>query len=96
MVEQHSFGSDGCMKILARFRGDHPDRFFCDARLGSFLDSPTGLREICSYPSESPSIKLDYILLFTRDSRVGLGSEELLSLCSSNHRPLAAELQWTD
>ena len=108
MVEGNSFASDGCMELLARFRDQHGDRFQCDARLGGFLDEPLApptpelepasqppsLSEICTYPAHAPSLKLDYIMLYSRDPGVTLASEEILPLCSSNHRAVAAEVSF--
>ncbi len=114
MVEGKSFGGDACMELLARFRDQHAGRFHCDARLGSFIDEPAGLRlapptpglepalqppslrEICTYPADAPSLKLDYILLYSRDPSVTLGNEELLPLCTSNHRAVAAEVRFAE
>jgi len=92
MVEGGFFASDGCMDLLRRFRDQHPDDFQCDARLAATLDGPGGVREICTYPAEKASIKLDYILLVSRDGGVSLGPERILDLCTSNHRPVRAEL----
>ena len=94
MLEPRHFRTDECMRILERFqrRG-----MVADSRLGSFLDSPPTVSEICNYPtppsSQPLTVKLDYLLLFPGTSNIELGSETVLPSAGSNHAPVAATLK---
>lgn len=73
------FETDHCFEVFDRHRG----RFQWDERIVS--DDPS---KVCSYPSDGPTIKLDYVLLFSDSATLGPDSV-LPAIGNSNHLPVA-------
>ncbi len=83
MREPGHFATDRCQSILRESRAQTDPR----------LTDPARVREICSYPSSAPDIKLDYIYLFP-DANTRLGPETVLEpIGASNHRAVVATLE---
>lgn len=92
MVEGHYFGKDQCMEQLARCLRESGMQV--DPRLGDFSEQATTAQAVCTYPSEQPSIKLDYCLAFSKNVDIKISSEQVIDSRISNHRPTSITLDW--
>ena len=93
MIARDNLATDGCMRRLARLARE-AEHFCFDTRLGTFVDSPAELLQICSFPAHTPTTKLDYVFLLSKDRSLRLGAEEIPEIYCSNHRPVATSLTW--
>lgn len=94
MVEEHYFGADACMDILARHHEENADRMHIDARLGAFRGEAPCIAEVCTYPSQAESIKLDYCIGFSDEPGFALSAERILSAPFSNHSACSVVVSW--
>lgn len=90
MVEPEHFATDRCMQLLAEHAAELGDRMRWDSRL-TFDDEPTD-DAVLTYPSDGPTIKLDYVILFSQDPALRLGAERVLDCQVSNHAGVIAEV----
>lgn len=90
MVEEHYFGSDACMDLLATHMSKHPGQVHCDARIHSAED----VLKVCTYPAGRESIKLDYCIGFSSKTSFRLSSEDILASPLSNHSATSVLVSW--
>jgi endonuclease/exonuclease/phosphatase family metal-dependent hydrolase len=90
MVEEHYFGSDGCMKILRAHMQKYPGKVHLDARMHSAKE----VQEVCTYPAGRESIKLDYCIGFSSKNSFELSPETILGSPLSNHSATSVLVSW--
>ncbi len=94
MIEADHFLTDACMAVLERYQRRGMQ---CDDRLGTFTASPSALAQILNYPappSSEPTLKLDYMFLFSDHQRYTLGRETVLDLEGSNHLAITSDIEY--